>query len=67
MAPDPTFAGGFSGLAAAQLQAANTFMTGNIAEAVSSAERLARQAVALDGADAEARACLACVADPRRL
>ena len=55
---DPTFAGGFSGLAAAQIQAANTFMAANLLEAVSSAEALARQAVALDGDDAEARACL---------
>ncbi|HJU18533.1 MAG TPA: tetratricopeptide repeat protein [Stellaceae bacterium] len=58
MTLDLTFAGGFSGLAAAQLQAANTFMAGSIFEAISSAEGLARHAIALDGADAEARACL---------
>jgi adenylate cyclase len=55
---DPSFAGGFSGLAAAQIQAANTFMVRDIADTLHSAEGLARQAVALDGADAEARACL---------
>jgi adenylate cyclase len=55
---DARFAGGYSGLAAAQIQAANTFMARDIAETLNSAEALARQAVALDAADAEARACL---------
>jgi adenylate cyclase len=55
---DPSFAGGYSGLAAAQIQAANTFMARDIASTLDSAEALARQAVAHDGADAEARACL---------
>ena len=55
---DPAFAGGYSGLAAAQLQAANTFMTRDMTETLRSAEALARQAVALDGADAEALTCL---------
>jgi adenylate cyclase len=55
---DPAFAGGYSGLAAAQLQAANTFMTRDLAEALGSAESLARKAVSLDGADAEALTCL---------
>ena len=55
---DPAFAGGYSGLAAAQLQAANTFMTRDLAEALRSAESLARKAVSLDGADAEALTCL---------
>jgi adenylate cyclase len=55
---DPSFAGGFSGLAAAQIQAANTFMVRDIADTLRSAEALTRQAVALDNADAEARACL---------
>jgi adenylate cyclase len=59
MALDPTFAGGFSGLAAAQLQAANTFLTRSLPEALGSSEALARKAVGLDGADAEARTCLA--------
>lgn len=55
---DTAFVGSYCGLAAAQIQAANTFMIGSIAEAVAAAETLARQAVALDGSDAEARACL---------
>ena len=55
---DPTFAGGYSGLAAAQLQSANTFMQRDLAEALRSAETLARKAVSLDGADADALTCL---------
>jgi adenylate cyclase len=55
---DPSFAGGYSGLAAAQLQSANTFMQRDLAEALRSAETLARKAVSLDGADADALACL---------
>ena len=51
---DPAFAGGYSGLAAAQLQAANTFMQRDLAETLRSAATLARKAVSLDGADAEA-------------
>jgi adenylate cyclase len=58
IALDPAFAGGYSGLAAAQLQAANTFMQRDLPEALRSAEALARKAVALDGADAEALTCL---------
>jgi adenylate cyclase len=58
IALDPAFAGGYSGLAAAQLQAANTFMQRDLAAALRSAEALARKAVALDGADAEALTCL---------
>jgi adenylate cyclase len=58
MTLDPTFAGGFKGLAAAQLQAASTFMMRDMSEALASAEALARQAVGLDSADAEARTCL---------
>jgi adenylate cyclase len=58
IALDPAFAGGYSGLSAAQIQAANTFMTREVAEAIGTAERFARHAVALDNADAEARACL---------
>jgi adenylate cyclase len=45
MALDPTFAGGFSGLAAAQLQAANTFLIRSLPETLISAEALARKAV----------------------
>jgi adenylate cyclase len=55
---DPTFAGGYSGLALAQLQAAAVYQKLGLLEAQSSAEALARRAVALDGADAEARSCL---------
>ena len=55
---DPSFAGGYSGLALAQLQAAAVYQTLDLVEAQSSAETLARRAVALDGADAEARSCL---------
>jgi adenylate cyclase len=55
---DPSFAGGYSGLALAQLQAAAVYQKLGLLEAQSSAEALARRAVALDGADAEARSCL---------
>jgi adenylate cyclase len=55
---DPTFAGGYSGLALAQLQAAAVYQKLGLLEAQSSAEALSRRAVALDGADAEARSCL---------
>jgi len=55
---DPTFAGGYSGLALAQLQAAAVYQKLDLLEAQSSAETRARRAVALDGADAEARSCL---------
>jgi adenylate cyclase len=55
---DSTFAGGYSGLALAQLQAAAVYQKLGLLEAQSSAETLARRAVALDGADAEARSCL---------
>jgi adenylate cyclase len=55
---DPTFAGGYSGLALAQLQAAAVYQKLSLLGAQSSAEASARRAVALDGADAEARSCL---------
>ena len=55
---DPTFAAGYSALALAQLQAAAVYQKLSLLEAQSSAEALARRAVALDGADAEARSCL---------
>ncbi|OCK54077.1 adenylate/guanylate cyclase domain-containing protein [Bradyrhizobium sp. LMTR 3] len=55
---DPTFSGGYSALALYQLQAAAIYQTLELAEAQRSAESLARRAVALDGADAEARSCL---------
>jgi len=56
---DPTFAGGYKGLALAQGQAASELLTRSLAEAQSSAEALARQAVVLDSRDAEARSYLA--------
>ena len=56
---DPTFAGGYKGLALAQGQAASVLLTRSLAEAQSSAEALARQAVVLDSRDAEARSYLA--------
>jgi adenylate cyclase len=55
---DPTFAGSYSALALVQLQAAAVYQTLDLLEAQSSAEALARRAVSLDGADAEARSCL---------
>jgi adenylate cyclase len=55
---DPTFAGCYSGLALARLQASAIYQSLNPAEAQSSAEALARRAVACDTADAEARSCL---------
>ena len=55
---DPTFAPGYSALALAQLQAAAVYQKLSLLEAQSSAEALARRAVLLDGADAEARSCL---------
>jgi adenylate cyclase len=54
---DATFAGGYAGLASAQLHGAVVFHT-LLPEAMISIEVLARRAVELDGADAEARACL---------
>jgi adenylate cyclase len=55
---DPTFAGGYSALALVQLQAAAIYQKLDLVVAQTSAETLARRAVALDGADAEARSCL---------
>ena len=55
---DPTFAGGYSGLAAAQYYAAYIFVSCNLFEMQSPIETLARRAVALDGSDAEARSWL---------
>jgi len=56
---DPTFAGGYRGLALAHIQAAGQPQTHSRTEANSSAETLSRQAIALDGADAEAHCTLA--------
>jgi adenylate cyclase len=55
---DPDFSGSYAGLARAQHQA-NDFGTSGLPETLSSVEALARRAVALDGADAEARSALA--------
>ncbi|MFL6791011.1 MAG: adenylate/guanylate cyclase domain-containing protein, partial [Bradyrhizobium sp.] len=55
---DPTFGGGYSALALYQLQAAAIYQKLDLPDAQRSAEALARRAVALDGADAEARSCL---------
>src|SRR4051794_22279605 len=56
---DPMFSGGYKGLCWSLCQAATTLLTHELAEALTSAEALARRAVALDGADAEARSSLA--------
>ncbi len=56
---DPTFVGGYTGLAAALNRASQVFLTRNLAEAQREEEALARRAVALDGGDAEARFRLA--------
>jgi adenylate cyclase len=56
---DPTFAGGYRGLAWTELLAANVFFgTRDLADARTSSEALARRAVALDSTDAEARSFL---------
>jgi adenylate cyclase len=52
---DPSFGGGYRGLAAAYREAAGNFQTRNLSEALSSAEALARRAAKLDENDAEAR------------
>jgi adenylate cyclase len=56
---DPTFAGGYRGLAAAHFYAAAAFQTRSLLEWQRSIEALARHAVALDSNDAEARSWLA--------
>jgi len=55
---DPNFAGGYKGLSKPQAQTAD-FRGRDLLEALKSAEALARRAVPLDGADAEARSRLA--------
>jgi adenylate cyclase len=55
---DPNFSGSYAGLALAQMHA-NDFGTGGLPETLISVAGLARRAVALDGADAEARSLLA--------
>jgi adenylate cyclase len=54
---DPSFAGGYKGLAAAQANAAD-FRRRGLPEALSSTEALARRAVAFDNADAPRAAWL---------
>jgi adenylate cyclase len=55
---DPTFAGCYTGLALARLQASAIYQSLDANEAQRSAEALARRAVACDSGDAEARSCL---------
>jgi len=55
---DPTFARGHTGLAWAEIQAANVFQTRSLLDAQGSIEALARRAVALDNSDSEARSWL---------
>ena len=55
---DPTFTGGYWGLAAALWYASNIFLVGRQIETPNAVEALARRAVALDGSDAEARSWL---------
>src|SRR5205814_1825381 len=55
---DPTFAGCYSSLALARLQASAIYQSRDANEAQSSAESLARQAVARYSAHADARSCL---------
>jgi adenylate cyclase len=54
---DSSFSGGYRGLAMAQFEAA-AFQKCSLSDMQRSVEPLARRAVALDGADAEARSCL---------
>jgi adenylate cyclase len=54
---DPSFAGGYTGLAYAQTRAAAAYGKRTPAEIENSTFALARRAVALDGNDAEARTC----------
>ena len=57
VALDPSFSGGYGGLALAQVEAVSLQSTGFF-ELLGSAEELARRAVALDGGDAESRSYL---------
>jgi adenylate cyclase len=56
---DPSFAGGYVGLASAALTVANQLAARDFAEGRGEAERLARRAVALDPMNAEAHSVLA--------
>jgi adenylate cyclase len=55
---DPNFAGGYIGLVSVLSDAVTVFFTRSAREVQSLSETLARRAVALDGADAAAHACL---------
>jgi adenylate cyclase len=61
IALDPNFVGGYCGLSTAYLYSANVYLLRTAAEACQLAEPLARQALALDGANPEAHACLSFV------
>ena len=54
---DPSFAGGYTGLAYAQTRAAGMYGRRSLPEIENSTLALARRAVSLDGNDAEARTC----------
>jgi len=56
---DPSFAGGYTGLAFAQARAAGMYGRRSLSEIENPTLALARRAVLLDGNDAEARTCLA--------
>jgi adenylate cyclase len=58
---DPNFGGGYRGLARAILNSARAFGARGLADAERAAEPLARRAIALDSADAEAHVCLSSV------
>jgi adenylate cyclase len=58
---DPNFGGGYRGLARTILNSARAFERRKLADVESTAEPLARRAIALDSDDAEARVCLASV------
>jgi adenylate cyclase len=54
----PCFSAGYRGLSLARAQCASLSHTDDLGEVLKSAEAAARQAVSLDGSDAESRACL---------
>src|SRR5262249_55897102 len=55
---DQSFSRGYRGLVMAQFEAAAAFQKLSLSDMQRSVEPFARRAVALDGADAEARSCL---------
>lgn len=56
---DPSFSGGYTGLAWVYMHHSVVFQLRETAAALDEAERFARRAVDLDGTDADARVCLA--------